>query len=117
MIMIEKCFIITESGREVAEIAIRDIEEGWYYGEIVNDHFLDGERKALHWYADVVEGQMLSFLDEALAAVDGLQLRVRLSETQYDKLYSLHLTKGGEVSFRTTPVPPAADKPKVERGK
>lgn len=98
--------IIDAEGQEVAEIAISEIEDGWYCGTVVRDEFSEKLKQALEWYDEVVSDQMLSFVDEALAAVDRFQLRVCLSDESCEDVYSLQLSKNGEVTFRITPVPP-----------
>lgn len=104
--MPHNCTIIDESGRDVAEILIRDNEEGWYYGTVLQDKFNDYQRRSIQWYDQVVTEQMLSYFDEALAAVNDLGLQVRLSDKRLERLYSMHIAKSGEISFRTSPIPP-----------
>jgi hypothetical protein len=49
---------------------------------------------------------MLSYLDDALAAVERHQLSVCFPDETCRRVYSLHIGKSGEIEFRVTPVPP-----------
>jgi hypothetical protein len=100
------CSVTDHEGRSVAEIEIQSVEDGWHYGRLVRDTMPDGLCRDLQWYDEVVSGQMLSYLDDALAGVDRHQLSVRLPDETCHQVYSLHIGKSGEASFRITPVPP-----------
>ena len=97
--------ITDKSGRKVAEIVIDNTDEGWYHGSILHECFLDYQKEALQWYDEVVTEQMLSYFDESLAIIDGLGLHVHFSEINIEPVHSMHMSKDGKVSFRTTPVP------------
>lgn len=100
------CAVVDKQGRRVAEVEIQSVEGEWYYGRLVSDELPEGLRRDLDWYDEVVSGQMLSYLDEALAAVERHQLSVCLPGETYRPVYSLHIGRSGETAFRTTPVPP-----------
>jgi len=100
------CSVVDNQGRRVAEIDIQGVEDEWYYGRLVSDAMPEGLRRDLDWYDEVVSGQMLSYLDDALAAVERHQLSVCLPDETCQRAYSLHIDKSGETTFRVTPVPP-----------
>jgi hypothetical protein len=100
------CTIVDHQGRRVADVEIQDVNEEWYYGRLVSDALPDGLRRDLEWYDEVVSGQMLSYLDDALAAVDRHQLSVQLADEESRQVYSLHIGRSGNTTFRVTPVPP-----------
>jgi len=100
------CEVVDNQGRRVAEVEIQSVEDGWYYGRLVSDALPDGLRRDLKWYDEVVSGQMLSYLDEALAAVERHQLSMCVPDETCHRVYSLHIGRSGETVFRTTPVPP-----------
>ena len=97
--------LIDSQGRELAQVNVTDIEDGWYYGKLSNESFSAELRKALDWYDEVVTSQMLSLVDEALAAIEEFQLRVCNSDGTHLPVFSLHASKDNSVCFRTTPVP------------
>ena len=98
--------MIDGDGREIAQIAVTSCEEGWYYGAVVSQGFPKDLQQALQWYDEVVSKQMLSYLDEALDAVERFQLRVRLPDARCENLYSVQLSINGEITFRTSPLSP-----------
>ena len=100
------CSVIDNQGDRVAEIEIQSVEDEWYYGRLVNDAMPEGLRRDLAWYDEVVSNQMLSYLDDALAAVGRHQLSVCLPNEASHRVYSLHIGRTGETTFRITPVPP-----------
>jgi hypothetical protein len=52
---------------------------------------------------------MLSYLDQAMAAVARWRLRVRFRDGSTCPTYGLHIGQTDEVSFRVTPIPPPPD--------
>lgn len=100
------CSIIDNHGRRVAEVAIQAVEDEWYYGRLVGEAIPEGLRRDLAWYDEVVSNQMLSYLDDALHAVERHGLAVLLPDETRHKVYSLHINTSGETAFRITPVPP-----------
>ena len=100
------CPVIDNQGRRVAEIDVQGVEDDWYYGRLVSDLLPEGLRRDLEWYDEVVSDQMLSFLDDALAAVERHQLSVRQPDEGCRRVYCLHIGKAGEATFRITPIPP-----------
>ncbi|MFT5522770.1 MAG: hypothetical protein ACI9HK_000714 [Pirellulaceae bacterium] len=102
--------MIDVDGQEIAQVAIRDIEDGWYHGALVQDSFPVDLKRALEWYDEVVSDQMLAFVDEAVAAVDRFGLQIYLSKGKCEKVHSLNVSSNGEVAFRITPVPPPPDR-------
>jgi hypothetical protein len=105
--MATSTYSVTDSqGRRVAEIDVQAIEEEWYYGRLVSDAIPERLRRDLEWYDQVVSNQMLSYLDEALDAVERHGLSVRVPDETCHRVYSLHLAKSGEATFRITPAPP-----------
>ena len=95
--------IIDQLGRQVATCILSDVEDGWHYGKVVTGQFPQELSRHLSWYDEVVSGQMLSFLDEARAAIDKFQLRLRRSDGSITPVYSLHVMRNGELTFRTAP--------------
>ena len=49
---------------------------------------------------------MLSYLDEATAAVQGFELQATFPDGSTHKTYALHVSPSREVSFRISPVVP-----------
>ena len=98
--------VIDNQGRQVAEMDVLAVEEEWYYGRLVSDAIPEQLRRDLEWYDRVVSNQMLSYLDEALDAVERHELSVRLPDDTYHRVYSLHIEQSGETTFRIAPVPP-----------
>jgi hypothetical protein len=67
---------------------------------------------ALAWYDEVLQDQMLSYLDEAPAAVQRFDLQAKFPDGSMHKTYALHITPSNEVSFRISPVRPPPELPK-----
>jgi hypothetical protein len=99
-------FIVDAAGTLLAELIVSHAEGGWFTGKVVSQRFSSDVKRALDWYDEVVQDQMLSYLDEATAAVEQLGLRVQFPDGSAHKIYSLHVNKLNDVSFRTSPVPP-----------
>jgi hypothetical protein len=102
----KKVFLIGPDGNTLAELLIADEDEGWFTGRIISQIFPFVVKKALAWYDEVVRDQMLSYFDEAAAAVQRLDLQATFSDGSTHKTYSLHVSPSNEVSFRISPVPP-----------
>lgn len=110
----ERVVLADPAGNVVAELLLSAEQDGWFTGTLHSQRLAPQLKKALDWYDEVVENQMLSFLDEATAGVEQFGLCVRYPSGLSMKLYSLHIDQQNQVSFRTTPVPPAARLPKSE---
>ena len=108
----KKVFLIGPDGNTLAELLIADEEEGWFTGRVVWQSFPVEVKKALAWYDEVVQDQMLSYLDEATAAVQKFELQAKFPDGSTHKTYSLHVSPSNEVSFRTSPVLPPPELPK-----
>lgn len=108
----QKVLLISPNENTVAEFLIADEEEGWFTGRILRRSFPLEINKALVWYDEVVQNQMLSYLDEATAAIQKFELQARFPDGSTHKTYSLHVSPSEEVSFRISPVrpPPALEK-------
>jgi hypothetical protein len=102
----KKAFLIGLDGNTLAELLIADEEEGWFTGRVVSQIFAFVVKNALARYDEVVRDQMLSYLDEAAAAVQRLDLQASFPDSSTHKTYSLHASPSNEVSFRVSPVPP-----------
>jgi len=110
----ERVVLTDLAGNAVAEMLLTGEQDGWFTGTLHSQRLPPQLKKALDWYDEVVENQMLSFLDEATAGVEQFGLCVRYPSGSLQKLYSLHVDQHNQVSFRTTPVPPPAWLPKSE---
>lgn len=99
-------------GNVLAELDVTAQPDDWFAGRVLSQQFPPQLRDALAWYDEVLEGQMLSYLDQATDAVDQFGVRVGPPGGPSRSVYSLHVTSQGEVSFRTTPIPPPARVPK-----
>ena len=99
-----KIQLVDSTGNTLAELLASD-EEGWFSGRVLSQSFPSEIAKDLAWYDEVVQHQMLSYLDEAIAAVERWGLRVRLRDGSTHPVYSLHISPLNEISFRVTPVP------------
>lgn len=108
----KKVLLIGPGGNTLAEFQIADEEEGWFTGRVVWQSFPIEVNKALAWYDDVVRDQMLSYLDEATAAVQRFELQAKFPDGSTHKTYSLHVSPAKEVSFRISPVLPPPELPK-----
>jgi hypothetical protein len=107
----KKVFLIGPDGNTLAELLIADEEEGWFTGRVIWHSFPFEVRKALIWYDEVVQDQMVSYLDEAIAAVQKLGLQARFTDGSTHQTYALHGSPSNEVSFRTSPVLPRPELP------
>ncbi len=96
------CMVVNSAGREVAELKIRGVEDGWYEAALVADQMPADLRHDLSWYSDVVGNQMLSYLDGATAAVDRHGLAVLFADGSRIPMSSLQLGSSGEAYFRLT---------------
>jgi hypothetical protein len=101
-----KVFLLGSEGNTLAELLISDEEEGWFTGRVVWQSFPCEVEKALTWYDEVLQDQLLSYLDGATAAVQNFDLRARFPDGSTHKTYSLHVSPSNEVSFRISPVLP-----------
>jgi hypothetical protein len=113
MVESKKVLLIAPDGNKLAELLIAGDEEGWLTGTVVWQNFPFEIKKALAWYDEVVRDQMLSYLDEAIAAVQRLELQARFADGSTHKTYSLHVSPSNEVSFRISPVLPPPESPMV----
>jgi hypothetical protein len=59
---------------------------------------------------------MLSYLDQATAAVESFELHARFPDGSTHKTYSLHVSPSNEVSFRISPVPPPPGRAEAPAG-
>jgi hypothetical protein len=104
-----KVYLVGPDGHTLAELLIADEEEGWYTGKVVWQSFPFEVKNALAWYDEVVQDQMLSYLDGATAAVQRFGLQARFPNGSTHKTYSLHVSPSNEVSFRISPVSPSPE--------
>ena len=104
----EKWTLIGAADNPLAELQVTAAENDWFTGRLLSQQFPPNLKDALAWYDEVIDGQMLSYLDGATDAVDQIGLRIRLPNGTARRVFSLHINKQGEVSFRTSPVPPPA---------
>lgn len=104
----EKLTLTDRDGNVLAEVEVTAQPDGWLVGKVVSQAFPPQFRQALAWYDEVLEGQMLSYLDQATDAIDRFGVIVSSLGSPAQRVYSLHVTSQGEVSFRTSPVLPAA---------
>ncbi len=102
----KKVLLIGPDAITLAELLITDEEEGWYTGTVVWQNLPVEAKKALAWYDEVLQDQMLSYLDEATAAVQRFELQAKFPDGPAHKTYALHLGPSDEVSFRISPVSP-----------
>jgi hypothetical protein len=100
------CSVIDHQGCRVAEVEIQGVEDEWYHGRLVEATLPEGLRRDLAWYDEVISQQMLSYLDDALHAVERHGLSVCFPDDTCHRVYSLHIDPAGETTFRITPVPP-----------
>jgi hypothetical protein len=108
-----KVLLIDRDGSTLAELLIANEEEGWFTGAVVWLNVPFEVRQALAWYDEVVQDQMLSYLDEATAAVQRFELHARFPDGSTHQTYSLHVSRSNEVSFRISPVLPPPELPKA----
>jgi hypothetical protein len=101
--------LIDSRGNTLADLLVSDEEEGWFSGRVLWQSFPSAVAQDLAWYDEVVQHQMLSYLDAAMAAVARWGLRVRFRDGSTHPAYALHIGQPNEVSFRVTPVPPSRD--------
>ena len=73
----EKLTLIHASGIEVAQMTMSSEKDGWFSGTLASQQFSPDLKEALEWYDEVVENQMLSFLDQAIESVAQFGLCVR----------------------------------------
>jgi hypothetical protein len=110
----ERVVLEDSNGNIVAQFVLTCEEDGWFTGTVISQQLPPQLKKALDWYDEVVQNQMLSYLDEATATVEQFKLNVRYPGGSSRKVYSLHIDPKDQVTFRTTPVPPPAWLPKSE---
>ncbi|GEM_PF-5191330 len=104
----EKLTLIDAEGNPLAHLEAMADGNDWFVGKVVSEQFPAPLKDALAWYDEVVEGQMLSYLDAAAEAVAQFGLRVRHPDGTSRPVFSLHIDKQNDVSFRISPVPPPA---------
>lgn len=104
----ETLTLVDAAGKHVAELAVTNEEDGWFYGAILSQEFPRELKESLEQYDQVLTHQTLSFLDSALAEIERFGLSVRYPNGSLRRVFSLHVNLQDEVSFRTTPVPPPA---------
>jgi hypothetical protein len=109
----QKVSLIGPNGVALAECLIDDEEEGWFTGKVVRRSFPADIEKALAWYDEVVQDQMISYLDDAVAAVQRFELQAKFSDGSTHRTYSLHVSPSNEVSFRISPVLPPPELPQM----
>jgi hypothetical protein len=102
----ERLNLVDGLGNCLADVEIASQEDGWFVGRLVSHRFTPEIRAALDWYDEVVENQMLSYLDQATSAVEQIGFRVRFPDGTSANVYSLHIDAKSEVRLRITPVPP-----------
>ena len=107
----KKVSLIDTNGNKLAELLIACEEDGWFNGTVICQNLPIDVKKALAWYDEVVQDQILSYLDEATAAVQRFELQAKFSDGSTHKVYSLHVSPVNEVSFRITPVLPPPQRP------
>ena len=112
MVGSKKVLLVGPDGHTLAELLITDDEEGWFTGRVVWQDFPAEVKKALAWYDEVVLDQMLSYLDDAVAAVGSFGVQARFPDGSVRKTYSLHVSPEGDASFRISPVLPPPGLPK-----
>jgi hypothetical protein len=112
----QKVSLIGPAGNTLAELLILDEEEGWFTGRVVWRGFPLEVENSLAWYDEVVRDQMLSYLDEAVVAVQRFGLQARFPDGSTHPTYSLHVDPSNEVSFRISPVLPPPELPAVAGG-
>jgi hypothetical protein len=110
----ENVALADDAGNVVAELLLTHEDDGWFTGTVLSQRLPPHVKEALDWYDEVVENQMLSYLDAAAANVEKWGLCLRHDNASLRKVYALHIDKQHQVSFRTTPVPPPAWLPKSE---
>jgi hypothetical protein len=110
----EPLTLIDAAGLPVAELLLTREDDGWLSGSVLSQRLPPKLKEALDWYDEVVENQMLSYLDQALEAVDRFGLSARSQDGTARKVYALHVSKQNEVSLRMSPVPPPKWLPKSE---
>jgi hypothetical protein len=108
-----KVYLIGPDDNTLAELLIADEEEGWFTGRVVRQNFPPELQRALAWYDEVVQDQMLSYLDDAVAAVQTFALQARFPDGSTHPTYSLHISPSNEVSFRISPVLPPPELPEA----
>jgi hypothetical protein len=97
-------YFLGSDGSILAESRLNHEEEGWFSGTIVWQRFPVEIKKALDWYDEVVQGQMLSYLDEAEAAVRKFELTAKFPDGSTHKTYALNIGPSNSVSFRISPI-------------
>jgi hypothetical protein len=102
----ERLNLVDACGNCLADFNMVAEEDGWFVGSLHSAQFTPEIRAALDWYDEVIENQMLSYLDQATKAVERFGFRVRFANGTMSTVYSLHVGANNEVSFRITPVPP-----------
>lgn len=107
----KKVLLVGPDGNRLAEFLIAAEEEGWLTGRVVWENFPADVNKALAWYDEVVRDQMLSYLDDASAAVQKFELQAKFPDGSTHKTYALHVNPAKEVSFRISPVLPPPEVP------
>src|SRR5258708_980389 len=102
----DRLTLIDAAGNALAELEVTATEDGWFAGTVLSQQLPPKLKDALDWYDEIIDGQMLSYLDQATDAVEQFGLRVRERNGSARKVFSLHINKQSEVSFRFSPVSP-----------
>jgi hypothetical protein len=112
MVELMKVYLVGSDQNTLAEVMVADEEEGWITGTIVWQRFPAQVQKALAWYDEVLQDQMLSYLDEATADVQRFGIQAQFPDGSTHKTYALHVSQSNEISFRASPVQPPPTLPK-----
>ena len=98
--------ILDYQHRPIAEFDLLELVDEWYYGRLASDALPEAIRRDLDWYDEVVSKQLLSYIDDAILAVERHALSERFPDGTCHRAFALHVSKSGETEFCISPVPP-----------
>jgi hypothetical protein len=97
--------LIDQGGNVVASARVAD-EGGYYGGTIDLGGMPDVMRRVFDEFEEIVNGQMLSFLDEIEGKIAALSLRVLLQDGSSARVRDLQIYPAtGDVSFKLAEAP------------
>lgn len=94
------CTLIHNDGTAAAEIVVHTRIDDWQVGNIITEQFQNDVRKVLDWYHEVLNDQMLSYLDDAEVSVATLGLRVKSTSSEEHLVQAIHVGPDGAISFK-----------------
>ena len=96
-----RLYLVNSTGRVLAELDVKSADGDLYVGNIISNSFDDSMRKLFQAYSDIVNNQMLSYMDEIEERIRtykfGVSVKIPL---EYTPIYDLQIFNDNNISFR-----------------